>query len=242
VELRLETAHDAGMKGKILLVFLLLFGFGQAARAQRVLPDARAVGLLQLGPAGGCTATLIAPDVVLTAAHCLLAKADGAALKPENFTFRPTRPDGRPGAAFLGRDVVVHPIYLLPGLSPARRVMRDLALLWLARPVPREVAQPLALLRGGAAPETGLLISFRGALGGPARRRECPVVAADVNVLELGCDVKRGESGAPVLVMRDGALVVAGVVSSRSQNSDGPVTLAARLGPGFSGLLEASRP
>ena len=60
-------------------------GLSDEAQAQRYA----AVGRLNIGGQGHCTATLIAPDLALTAAHCLVNRRTGATWRAERLTFLP---------------------------------------------------------------------------------------------------------------------------------------------------------
>ena len=85
----------------LLITLPALTGTAGAAAAQATTSDSalhplttrdssrgwQAVGRLNLGTQAFCTATLIAPDRVLTAAHCLFDRATGAPLDTGSITF-----------------------------------------------------------------------------------------------------------------------------------------------------------
>jgi protease YdgD len=60
-----------------------------------------AVGKLMLGDRGFCTGALIAPNLVLTAAHCLYDKETGARMNPTDIKFLAGWRNGR-AAAYRG--------------------------------------------------------------------------------------------------------------------------------------------
>lgn len=209
------------------------------ALAQSNDPDVRAVGLIDMGAAGGCTGTLIAADLVLTAAHCLMPHVDGVPLAVEQISFAPSGRDGEPQQAIFGVKATVHPVFLIPGLSQLRKIPRDIGLLHLERPVPAQDATPLTIAEVLPTDVSGFQISFRGPNSGPARQRNCPYIGIEYELIELGCDVRAGESGSPVLARRDGQIVVVGVVSSRSHIEAQPIGIAAQIAKGIGGLYEA---
>ena len=83
-----------------------------------------AVGRIDLGSRGFCSGTLIAPDVVLTAAHCLYDKATGEPFRPADLTFLAGLRDGRAAAARNGVMILPHPGYR-PGLEEGSKAHRD---------------------------------------------------------------------------------------------------------------------
>ena len=81
----------------LLLCLMAVLLPGVAARADdaamvslQTADDSRgwdAVGKLMLGDHGFCTGALIAPQLVLTAAHCLYDKTTGVQMRPEEIQF-----------------------------------------------------------------------------------------------------------------------------------------------------------
>ena len=168
--------------------------------------DWRAVGIVNaegLDGLASCTGTLIAPDLVLTAAHC--AWGDG----PRYFIIGGLKY----GTAHRSSSSTIHPEY-----TKASDIMRrygvDLALITLetavadVRPVPVGLFDPSQrfdapfVLLGYHRMRPALLNG----------RFDClATVASTQTQLQLGCEVISGNSGGPVLAREGNRLAVIGV-------------------------------
>ena len=167
-----------------------------------------AVGKLFNSIGGACTAVAVAPDKVLTAAHCLYAFRTHRFLQADSihFLLGYARGDYRVHARVASYAVG-------PGYDPAdetRTAAADWAVLTLAEPLPPAV-RPLALAEAVPAPGTGIEI------GGFAQDRgylmtadvDCRLLGPSAGTPVLGhdCTIAHGDSGAPLLVAaRDGTV------------------------------------
>lgn len=195
-----------------------------------------------MGTSGGCTATLIAPDLALTAAHCVPARDSE---KYAAMEFHPTDADGLPGPGVPVRATGVHPLYRVlkgRGTEVAGMPQNDMALLRLAEPVAAEVAKPIPVATAAVVEGVPVIISFRGAAGGPQRQRPCPLIRDEAERFAVGCAVRSGESGAPLLATTEAGLAVIGVVTLSLRSPRGEQALGPRIGGNFAVLMSLAPP
>jgi protease YdgD len=184
------------------------------ARAQEVPP---AIGRISYGASAAagaavCTGALVAPDLVLTAGHCLRSVAD----HPGSIHFVAGLADGKGLATRRGRMVI------LADPAPAGRnpIAGDLALLRLDAPIPANVVPPLAL--ADVAGDRFTLIAYRRDQPQSAvRQDDCTLNGVIPGLLGLNCAVVSGNSGAPLLAWDGEAWVIVAVMVAA--NNTGPV-------------------
>ncbi len=179
--------------------------------AEKLAAEFLAIG--RLGPLGfasqGCTGTLIAPDLVLTAAHCVSATGRSTHI------FAPGWQGGRGLTARRFKQELRHPEYAPKGKHGPRN---DIGLIVLNAPI-TDIA-PLPLAARDAAGQEGRAVTLAGyhvktpdQLSGGLF---CGTRAMSPGLVHVACPVVQGNSGSPILakIGADGWQVV-GVISSR---------------------------
>lgn len=225
--------------GRIAFILALVTGTsamagGDDLRSLQTGDDGRGwegVGRLNLGNRGFCTAALIAPDKVLTAAHCLFDSSTGEPHALDDLEFLAGFRNGRAEAYRRIKQGVVHPRYLYNDSDRVNRVAYDLALLELDQPIRRPDIQPFPLAaRPRKGDEVGVVSYAEGRSEAPSLQEVCHVLAGRAGMLMLSCNVNFGASGSPVFVFRDGMAQISSVVSSKADVEGRPVALSTALG------------
>ncbi len=186
-----------------------------------------AVGRIDLGGSAFCTGALIAPDLVLTAAHCLIQKDSGKPYDLGAIRFLAGWRNGR-AVAYRGvRRAIAHPLYDYNASDKMVRVAYDLALLQLDQSIRLPSVRPFST---AADPGTGdrlEVVSY--ALDrseAPSLQDSCEVLGREPGVLILSCQVDFGSSGAPIFMAVGGKPEIVSVVSAKAEMESRVVALA----------------
>lgn len=214
------------MLRRLIAVVCSVAGLAPAAAMVGGAPNAdpaiaRQIALIVGSRGTSCTGAVIARDLVLTAAHCVLPGADYKLVRYDQ---------GRP-VLLDTAQIARHPNFDLKALL-GHRATADVALMKLAAPLPAEFA-PAALAQpgrpiavGDAFMVTGYGVAVRGdgKTGGAIRTAKL-VATGQPGSLQLrlvdpvtkgeraGLGACTGDSGAPVFAAADDALAIVGVVS-----------------------------
>lgn len=189
-----------------------------------------AVGRIDLGGRGFCTGALIAPDLVLTAAHCLFDKTNGERFLAGEMEFLAGWRQGRADAYRKVRRAVAHPDYTYQNGTDLARVGYDLALLELEQPIRLPSIQPFATdMQPSRGDRVGVVSYALDRAEAPSLQEFCEVLDRQGEVLVLGCQVDFGASGAPIFTIRDGVARIVSVVSAKAEVEGRPVALGTAL-------------
>lgn len=205
----------------VLLLMALLTASAPAAEAAEPAPPSAAAGVLEISGRRGCSAVLIAPDLVATAAHCLGNQAFNGEGEPTARFHTGSYPGHASTSRRLSRGYR-HPLYRPDAAAVRERLAADIALARLETPFRPEEARPIPLGAPAAMGERLLIASWPLGRGERARERRCATITVGPRVATLSCVVVSGESGAPVLRLTEEGPELAAILVAKSRAGHQP--------------------
>lgn len=197
----------------------------------------QAVGRLNFGD-GFCTGSLVAADMVVTAAHCVYAGRTGVVRRAETIHFVAGYRLRKFADHQKAVSISVHPSYEYSRVMNSNQIATDLALVKLSGEIGK--AKPLPLAPGVAQGDEVLILSYgRDRPEIPSIQSPCRVERQRAGVAVLDCDVTYGVSGAPVMRMIDGAPHIVAVVSAMGEIGGKPRAFAVMLDHSLGAVLAA---
>lgn len=213
------------------LIFLILSLFSPSAWADGTISSA---GRIEHTTGGGsCSAILVQPDIIATAAHCITDRKSVFRLG-----------DGEDSEPFEISELIAHPLYDQTKDRVDWKLRFDIAVGRLAKPVPADQARAYPLGSEARIGERLFIVSWRLDGSDRPRQRACPVIDGIAGLVTLGCRVQGGESGAPVLRKTSDGLELVAIISSRTRRLEQPISQASdvrlRLPPLFDAVDAAT--
>ena len=207
--------------------------------------DARgweAVGRLNVEGGSFCTGTLIAPDLVLTAAHCLHYPRTGRPVPADRVHFLAGWRKDWAAAHRKGRRIAIHPDFVNRSDDQLAMIAADIALVELDAPIRSNGVTPFAY-DGDALPgdEVAVVSYARDRSEVPSLQEPCHLLGRQGTILLLSCSANFGTSGAPVFVETDGTWELVSVITSITRWNEQAVSLGAPLGAPLDILMRQLR-
>lgn len=198
----------------------------------------QAVGRLNIGRSSFCTGALVAPDLVLTAAHCLFDPVTGRMVPSSDVEFLAGWRNGRAVAYRKARRFVISKSYDFNQQIVLQRVANDVALIELDRPIRDSSIIPFKRSSSTRVGENVKVVSYaKDRSEVPSIEEPCNILDADARTLVLSCTVNFGASGSPIFVVDQGEPRIASVVSAMAKWRDRDVSLGVTLGDPLDDLI-----
>ncbi len=197
-------------------------------RSREDLRGFEPVGRVDVKNGGFCTGALIAPDLVLTAGHCVVEQ-DGSPIDAARITFRPGLAYGSALVEAPIARTIIDPGYRNVQPSTPEMIELDVALLELAEPIPTSVISPFSVARPSNGDEVSVVSYAEGREEALSWQRVCHVVGRQGVLIGFDCDVSFGSSGAPVLDRSGYRAKIVSIISAGATDDGKPISIGMEL-------------
>lgn len=186
------------------------------------------VGRVDIENGGFCTGALIAPDLVLTAGHCVVERT-GSPVNASRILFRAGLANGEALIEVPVVRTIVDPTFRSMDPAPPEMIEKDVALLQLAEPIPSSMISPFTVARPGNGDEVSVVSYAEGREEVLSWQRVCHVLGREGVLIAMDCNVSFGSSGAPVLDRSGYRARIVSIISAGGDEDGQPIAIGMEL-------------